>query len=93
MGWNAQKARGNVISSYRNTGAATYNNTLLLPDGTARKWASLSIINESTTDSLTFRVNGLDILILKENTFDDDFEPFDTVEVISNVAHSIVMRG
>lgn len=93
MAWKPTKPKGNVISSYRSTIARTYTCNLLLPDGTPRKWTSLSIINESFVSSLTFIVNNMQIRVLPRGTFDDDFEEFDEVEVLNNVTHSIVMRG
>jgi hypothetical protein len=86
MSWIGQKPRGNVTSSYRGNRTITYYKA----DG---YWQSLGIINESLISTLRFRVNGIEIAVLPRGTFDDDFDNFNTVEILNNVSHSIVMRG
>ena len=87
MAWKVEKSRGNVINSYRGSAITTYQRL------DNRVWISLGIINESLINSLRFRVNGMIIRVLPRGTFDDDFEEFTEVEILSNVTHSIVMRG
>jgi hypothetical protein len=79
------KPSGNVLDVYSGSTVTTYTKS----NG---YWKSLSIVNDGNSD-LTFTVNNITITVKSNETYNDDFEDFNTITVNSNIAHRIVARG
>lgn len=80
------KPRGNVINYYTGNVAITHS----MPDD--RYWTSLAIINDGISD-LTFTINNMTITVKSSETFDDDFESFNSIRINTAIAYRLVLRG
>jgi hypothetical protein len=88
------KPRGNVVFS-ANVESQTDANTET--NSTDNAWLSLSVYNNGVND-LNLTVNNILIVISANETFDDDFEDFNSVRIEpstagQSIAYRLVIRG
>lgn len=69
------KPRGNIVDYYED------NKNRILSKNDSNKWISLLIVNDSTTNDLTIKVNDIIMTIKANESFDEDFEDFNFVEI------------
>jgi hypothetical protein len=84
MGNITPKSSGNIADSF--SGNATTTHTKTTGD-----WRSLAVINDGASD-ITFTVNNITVTVKPNETFDDDFESFNSVLVTTTVAYRLVCR-
>jgi hypothetical protein len=80
------KPRGNVVNYY----SGNTDRTIDRSDN--KYWISLSITNDDNTNNLTITVNNMIITVKAGETFDEDFEDFDSVIIQTNVNYRIWLR-
>ncbi len=81
---HTSKQRGNIVDYFSNNSSQTYNKT-------SGYWISLMITNDSISD-LTLIVNNIAQIIKAGETFDDDFNSFNTVAVVNAADFRIWLR-
>ena len=78
------KPRGVIIAAYNTSGIQTITVT--------NNCTGLSVINDSVLTNLVFIVNGITITVKPRETFDDDFEEFNSVRITSNATFRMCLR-
>lgn len=79
--------KGSVSMTASGSTAIIYTKTSLKKD-----WKSLAITNDDSTD-LQFIVNNITVTVKPREQFDDKFEYFKQVEILTNVSYRLILRA